>query len=115
VLLSGASDDIENLSSALGKFVFSNERQFPIHDLASIAPLHRAQLFAQRAVQESHNSNPTQFSWLCASSSLPVIQAKLLALVHSGNGHQYFDLDGSDTELIVSIGEYSDSWWQEHG
>ncbi len=115
VLLSGTTHDIENLSLALGKFVESKEQQFPIHNLASIAPRHQALLFAQRATEEPHHSNPAQFSWQCTSSSLSDIQAKLLTLVRSNNGHQYFDLEGSDTQLIVSVGEYNDSWWQEHG
>jgi len=115
VLLTGNAHDIESLSSALGKFVEANEHQFPIHNLASVAPRHQVQLFAQRATQEAQRSKPLQFSWLCTSSSLSDIQAKLLALVHSGNGHQYFDLEGADTQLIVSVGEYNDSWWQEHG
>lgn len=115
VLLTGTPHDIESLSLALGKFVGSNEQQFPIHNLASVAPRHQVQLFAHRVPQESLHSNPTQFSWLCASSSLSDIQAKLLALVHSNNGHQYFDLEGSGTQLIVSVGEYNDNWWQEHG
>ena len=115
VLLSGSTHDIEKLSLALGKFVESKDQQFPIHNLASIAPRHQAQLFVQCATQELRHSNPAQFSWQCTSGSLSDIQAKLLALVHSGNGHQYFDLDGSDTQLIVSVGEYNDKWWQEHG
>ena len=109
VLLTGTAHDIESLSSALGKFVGANEHQFPIHNLASVAPRHQVQLFAQRATQEPQHSNPAQFSWLCTSRSLPDIQAKLLALVHSSNGHQYFDLAGSDTQLIVSVGEYNES------
>ena len=115
VLLTGTAQDIEELSLALGKFVESKEPQYPIHNLASIAPRHQAQLFAQRSTSEPHHSKPPQFSWLCASSSLPDIQAKLLALAHSGNGHQYFDLESPDTQLIVSVGEYNDNWWQENG
>lgn len=115
VLLSGTTHDIENLSLALGKFVESKAQQFPIHNLASIAPRHYAHLFAQSATSNTHHSNQPQFSWLCASSSLPDIQGKLLALARSGNGHQYFDLDGSDTQLVVSVGEYNDNWWQENG
>ena len=115
VLLAGTSHDIENLSSVLGKFVESNDSQFPIHSLASIAARHHAQLFTHRSVQEQEHSGPTTFFWLCSPSYLPDIQAKLLALMQSGNGHQYFKLEGSDTQLIVSVGEYSDSWWQANG
>ena len=115
VLLTGTSHDIESLSLVMGKFVESDEGQFPIHNLASIAPRHQAQLFAQRAAPEPQQPTPIRFSWLCTPSSLSDIQAKLLALVRSSNGHQYFDLEGSDIHLIVSVGEYSDSWWQNHG
>ena len=115
VLLSGTPNDIETLSSELSKFVVSNEQQFPIHSLASISNRYPAMLFAKREAQEPQASNPMQFSWLCSSNALPDIQDKLLSLVHSSNGHQYFDLQGSDSQLIVSVGEYSDSWWQAHG
>ena len=115
VLLAGASSDVENLSLALVKFAESNGRQFAIHNLASIAPRHQTQLFVHHTAQETRHLVPAQFSWLCTSSSMPDIQTKLLELVHSSNGHQYFDLEGSDTQLIVSIGEYNDDWWQEHG
>lgn len=115
VLLTGNAHDIESLLLELGKFVEANENQFPIHNFASVAPRHQVQLFAQRTTQEAQHSTPSQFSWLCTSSSLSDIQAKLLALVHSGSRHQYFDLEGVDTQLIVSVGEYSDSWWQEYG
>ena len=112
VLLTGTPSDIENLSSVLGQFIESPEQQLPIHKLATIAPSHPVQLFAQRISQKLVSPN---FTWLCTHESLPDIQAKLLALVHSSNGHQYFDLEGSDVQLIVSVGEYSDSWWQAHG
>jgi len=115
VLLTGTSDDIETLSSELGKFVVSNEQMFPIHSLATISNRYPAMLFAQREAQNPQSSNPIQFYWLCTSSLLSNIQANLLSLSHSGNGHQYFDLQDSDNQLIVSVGEYSDSWWQAHG
>ncbi|MGV3582994.1 MAG: hypothetical protein ACO1N8_11895 [Methylophilus sp.] len=61
------------------------------------------------------SSTPNQFSWLCSSIALPDIQTKLASLVLSSNGHQYFDLQGTDTQLIVSVCEYSDAWWQANG
>ena len=115
VLLTGTPNDIENLSSELGKFVLSNEQQFPIHSLASISNRYPAMLFAQREAKNFQNSISAQFSWLCASDVLPDIQANLLSLSHSSNGHQYFELQESGNKLIVSVGEYSDSWWQAHG
>jgi hypothetical protein len=111
VLLTGTATDIEHLLLALAKFVESNEHQFSVHSLASVSPRHPAHLFAKREAQELQHSDSAQFSWLCTANALPDIQAKLLTLVNSNKGHQYFDLDESDTRLIVSIGEYSDAWW----
>ncbi len=38
----------------------------------------------------------------------------LLEGLNGPSGHQYFDLDGDDAILVVSVGEYDDNWWRSH-
>ena len=115
VILSGSPDDIQSLSFELGKFVVSSKQELPIHNLASVSNRYPAMLHVRQEKHHSQKSNLMQFTWLCSSLVLPDIHVKLLALTHAGNGHQYFDLQGTDLQLIVSVGEHSDAWWQAHG
>ena len=59
-------------------------------------------------------SDDTGFRWRCSPAELPAIQARLLALAMSGSGHCYFALAASRARLIVSVGEYPETWWHKH-
>ena len=115
LLLEGSSLGIENLVSVLCAFMYSAEESLPIHTLASVASRHPVQLFATRVLQRAVVSEPPRFAWQLSSGELPNIQEKLLELAHSPSGHQYFDIVGSSAQLIVSVGEYGESWWRAHG
>ena len=108
VLLSGTASDIANLSAQLGVFVASADPSFSIHNLAQVSARNPTRLFVSRLPQ----SPALEFLWLCPPSELDSIRGKLSALANSGSGHQYFNLAGSSTDLIVSVGEYDESWWQ---
>jgi len=114
VLLAGSSHDIALLSASLNGFVASQESVLPIHSLASVAPNHSVELFAQRA-PSSPQCQPLQFHWLCSPNEYANVQGKLEALATSAHGHQYFELIGSPAQLVVSVGEYGASWWQAQG
>ncbi|GAB3357578.1 hypothetical protein GCM10027430_27020 [Lysobacter tyrosinilyticus] len=107
LLLSGSPADIADLSARLGEFAASDAPDWPVHSIAHISARNPAQLFASRISQPQ----ATGFVWLCSPESMPAVQGKLQALASSGSGHQYFDLFGSSVQLVVSVGEYSESWW----
>jgi hypothetical protein len=107
LLLSGSPADIADLSARLGEFVASDAPEWPVHSVAHTSPRNPAQLFASRFSQP----HAAGFVWLCSSESVPAVQGKLQALASSVSGHQYFDLFGSSVQLVVSVGEYSESWW----
>jgi hypothetical protein len=107
LLLSGAPADVADLSARLGEFAASNVLDWPVHSVAHISARNPAQLFASRFSQ----SHAGGFVWLCSPESLPSVQGKLQALASSASGHQYFNLFGSYVQLVVSVGEYGESWW----
>lgn len=110
VLLEGTPTDIALLARRLGEFAASSDSELPIHRLASVSARHPVQLFA------SHIDRGTGgFFWLCSTAEISAIQEKLETLSSAAAGHQYFSLAGSAAHLIVSVGEYGESWWQQHG
>ena len=111
VLLAGDLEGITELSNALGSFAVSSQNQLPIHGFASISHTHPVELYASR----SNEPGVLGFHWLCSPEVLPSIQGKLAALTVSGKGHHYFNLVASPVQLVVSVGEYSQSWWLAHG
>ena len=111
LLLSGSAADIWDLSARLGEFAASDAGDWPIHAMAHVPALHAAELFVYRAAPR----NASGFVWLCSPASTPTIQGKLQALASSGLGHHYFELLGSPVQLMVSVGEYSESWWRSDG
>ena len=107
LLLSGEPADIADLSNRLGDFAASHSLDWSVHATARLSAHNPAELFAVgRALPHA-----TGFVWLCSPESVPSIQGKLQALASSSSGHQYFELLGSPVPLVVSVGEYSESWW----
>ena len=111
LLMSGTSADISDLSARIGEFAASDAAILPIHDMARVSAHNSAELFASR----TPHSQATGYVWLCSPDLVPAIQGKLQALASSGPGHQYFDLLDSSVQLMVSVGEYGESWWSRHG
>jgi hypothetical protein len=111
VLLTGDTGDILQLSAVLSSFVVSPQGQLPIHSLAQVSPRHPTQLYAS----QSELPSVPGFHWLCIPTILPDTLGKLAALASSGKGHHYFNLVASPVQLVVSVGEYSPSWWLSHG
>jgi len=54
------------------------------------------------------------FVWRLTANDYSDLDAKLEALENVAAGHQYFPLPGTPSELMVSVGEYSDHWWQHY-
>lgn len=53
------------------------------------------------------------FVWRLSDNEYSDLDAKLEALESVLAGHQYFPLPGTSSKLMVSVGEYSDHWWQQ--
>jgi hypothetical protein len=111
VLLAGTPDSIAELSLALANFVESGESELELHSLVSVSPPNSVRLLASSV---STTAYPGAYVWLCNASTLPSVQAALGALAADRGGHQYFELQLSQAQLMVSINEYADTWWAEH-
>jgi hypothetical protein len=111
LLISGTPADISDLSDRLSDFAASGLTSWPVHGMAQVSVRNPAELFARRTPQP----HATGHMWLCSPDSIPAIQDKLHALASSGLGHHYFDLLESPVQLLVSVGEYSESWWSSAG
>jgi hypothetical protein len=84
-----------------------------IHDLAIVSDRHPARLFVCPK-SATVDANSRDFIWRLSDNEYSDVDAKLEALKHVLEGHQYFPLQRSLTELMVSVGEYSDEWWQHY-
>jgi hypothetical protein len=111
VLLDGEPESFKHLSALLGEFAASTEPRLSIHSVSAVSLRHPVQLFASRTC---HNVG-AQFCWLCSAAEISTVQGMLESLSGCGTGHQYFNLIGSSTQLMVSVGEYGESWWGRHG
>ena len=111
LLISGTPDDILHLSDRLGDFAASGAASWPVHGLARAPASNSAELFASREPYP----HATGHVWVCSPDSVSAIRGKLQALASSGLGHHYFDLLDSPIQLMVSVGEYSESWWSSAG
>ncbi len=111
LLLSGTPGDIADLSARLEEFSASGASDLAIHSFAALSPDKPTELFACRTPQTRQPS----FVWLCVPDSLAATQSMLQAMSCSVVAHQYFDLYRSSVPLLVSVGEYSDSWWSGAG
>ena len=100
VLLSASRGEVVALSRQLEAFAGSSAASLPIE--ATPIPGHPAQLVA---IRESEAS-PKAFCWLCGPAEIRDISSKLNVLGRANPGHQYFDLVGSEAQLMVSVGEY---------
>lgn len=115
VLWAGSANDVTCLVTTIEQFAASTEEALPIHAHTVIAQNHPVLLFLCRSSPSAQNEKSNQFHWPITPQNLSEITSKLAALSLSGKGHQYFVLAEHNTELIVSVGEYPDSWWDADG
>lgn len=108
VLIDGTPSDIEDLSKSLAEVVVS--KAVAVHEVAAVAPRYPVALFAATASPGTRG-----LWWKCSSEEIETIQGKLGPLTQGGKGHQYFDLEGTNIQLMISVGEYGPNWWQENG
>jgi hypothetical protein len=111
VLLSGTALGIHNLVERIRRFAVSSEQELPIHEFAAVSADQPARLFVVRSPRTCGGVGDASFTWICPPLEVEDILGKLAALGERESGHQYFDLPGSDVQLIVSVGEYDALWW----
>jgi hypothetical protein len=110
VALSCEPDEVNALRALLSD-AMAHGRAVAIHDLAQVSGRHPARLFVcptAAALQPGRGD----FVWRLSQSEFLDVDSKLEALEDSNVGHQYFTLPGTRATLMVSVGEYSDQWWQ---
>ncbi len=84
-----------------------------IHDLATVSDRYPARLFVcPKSVTVVANSR--DFIWRLSDNEYSDLDAKLEPLERVLEGHQYFPLPRKPIEVMVSVGEYSDEWWQHY-
>ena len=112
VLLSGDSAEIGTLRASLSRDI-SRGSAVAIHDLAKISDRYPARLFVcpKTATVQATTGD---LVWRITANDYSDLDAKLEALESVAAGHQYFPLPGTPSELMVSVGEYSDHWWQHY-
>ena len=113
ILLSGHREDMELLMALLSPVLSGRQESVALHDRVLMAPNHRVKVFALRALPEKQNAD--EFFLLCSNELGLEIRDKIKPLMAVNTGHQYFDLTGKKGVLMISVGEYDDSWWTTHG
>jgi len=110
VLLSCDGVEISMLRALLSRSI-PRGLTVAIHDLAKVSDRYPARLFVcpKAATVDSASRD---FVWRLSENEYSDLDSKLEALESVLAGHQYFMLPGTPSELMVSVGEYSDQWWQ---
>jgi hypothetical protein len=110
VLLSCDGAEISILRTSLSQGI-PHGSVVAIHDLAKVSDRHPARLFVcPKAVALDASSG--DFVWRLSDNEYSDLDSKLEVLESAIAGHQYFPLPGTLSTLMVSVGEYSDQWWQ---
>jgi hypothetical protein len=112
VLLSCDCAEIGALRASLSRGS-SHGSTVAIHDLAKVSDRYPARLFVCPKTAKV-DANTRDFVWRLTDNEYSDLDAKLEALERVLTGHQYFPLHGTPSELMVSVGEYSDQWWQHY-
>jgi hypothetical protein len=83
---------------------------FAIHDLAIVSVRHPARLVLCPAAAPSRGVG-AGFIWRLNHVEFATTDSRLEVLEQGRAAHVYFDLDGSDVQLMISVSEYDESWW----
>jgi hypothetical protein len=110
VLLSCDAAEISMLRAVLSRSI-PHGLAVAIHDLAKVSDRYPARLFVCPKAA-TVDSTSRDFVWRLSENEYSDLDSKLEALESVLAGHQYFPLPGAPSELMVSVGEYSDQWWQ---
>ena len=106
LLIAGEPAEIRSLARALESFAASEQQSF-------VLPLRGYRVGgAQLRLTKDPLGGDSQESWLVTSSEVSRVVEQLHAVAHGAPAHQYFELVGSGTQLMVAAGEYPSEWWQ---
>jgi hypothetical protein len=108
VLVDGSPSDIEALGRSLSEV--ASGKPFPLHEAAVVAPGHTVRLVAASDLPEAG-----ALWWKCSNEGIETIKGKLDPLAMGSSGHQYFELEDTAVQLMVSVGEYGQEWWKKNG
>ena len=104
---------MELLLSLVARVHSGDHNLISLHDEAAVALNHPVKLFAARSLPRSQAA--TEFILLCADDAGLEVLGKIRPLIEVRHGHQYFDLGGDTVPLMISVNEYQDEWWENHG
>lgn len=74
----------------------------------------RVEAFRSRDDAGLSRTAPRAFVWQRSEDGWTDI-VELLTPLEAGAGHQYLDGPRDDVQVMASIGEYGDDWWNRHG
>jgi hypothetical protein len=111
VLLSCETAEVGALRASLSK-AMSCGLVTALHGLAEVSVRHPARLWVCPSPATSRPAHG-DFSWFLDQTQYLEVDSKLEALESVRTGHQYFELSQPQVRLMVSVGEYSDQWWQQ--
>jgi hypothetical protein len=74
----------------------------------------RVEAFRTRDDARLLRNAPTAFVWQRLEDGWMDI-VELVTRVEGGADHQYLDGPRDDVQVMASIGEYGDDWWNRHG
>jgi len=111
VLVSCDSADVGTFRALLTK-TMSFGALAAIHDIAEVSARHPARVWVYR-LPASQKLAKGDFSLSLDPTKYLEVDAKLEALQNVREGHQYFELSQPGVDLMVSVGEYSNKWWEK--
>jgi hypothetical protein len=109
VLLSCSAREVAELRLALRNAMDSN-KALAVHQMSDVQVRKQTRLFLGTASAPSIDGS---FALRLDRTEFENVDSMLEALEGASAGHQYFSLPGEIT-LMLSVGEYDDSWWDRH-
>lgn len=113
VVCSGNREDMAHLLSLVTRVHSGVQDSVPLHDEVVVAPNHPTKLFLAQSLPPRQATN--EFSLLFSDDVGREIHEKITSLKGVVHGHQYFELAGNKGTLMISVDEYDDEWWTNHG
>jgi hypothetical protein len=90
--------------------VMAKGAPFAIHDLAVVSARNPVRLVLCPAAAPFRRVGGG-FIWRLNHVEFATADSRLEVLGRVRAAHEYFDLDGSDVRLMVSVNEYDEVWW----
>lgn len=112
VLISCERGDVNILRSVAREAVASRS-PVSVNERCDVSETVPAQLQLVAAATGVHVSSAVlKFTWRIDPAFHSSLDGLLEGLV-GPSGHQYFDVDGKNAALVVSVGEYDENWWRK--